>query len=57
VINLDVTYDVKAMSLLELHGLRIKIADQCASGEVTVEDYMRADIEITKLIVEKGGAL
>lgn len=54
---MDVTYDVKAMSLLELHGLRIKIADQCASGEVTVEDYMRADIEITKLIVEKGGAL
>ena len=53
--------EVKNMSVEELYILRTKITMQLASGEVSCEDFMRADIEITRLIAEKttgsGGAL
>jgi hypothetical protein len=54
--HVDVSNDVKALSVAELHALKITIAGQYLAGDVTREDYMRADIAIINLIIEKGGA-
>ena len=44
---------VKAMSIQELVSLQDRILIQCAKNEISLETYMRADIEINKLIAQK----
>jgi hypothetical protein len=48
-----VSDEVKKMSLPELRRLRFTLDLQLTSGQIDVEEFMRADIEIMKLISER----
>ena len=51
---MDIDPKIKEMSIDELKRLGNTILFQLIKGEISREDYMRADIEITKLLLSKG---
>ena len=50
---MEISEEVKEMSLIELQKLRAKIKEQLIVGEITMDDYVRGDMELVNLLLLK----